>query len=269
MGNHYHLLIETPQPNLVQGMKWVQSTFANRFNRFRKVNGHVFQGRYNAILLESDAVGPVCHYIHLNPVRGDLVQVAQLQEYPDCSFHQLWYPGLRWSFGDYETCIRAAGGFADIPRDRLRYRDFLTHLSGEKSAQNEMGFESMSHGWAMGSQDFKKEVLSNCQDEKLRRVVEAEASEMREPRWERGLAQALVWLGKNEADLAKGRKGEPWKVSLAYHLRERFLAPYRWMSRRLNMGESSSLLSLVSRHRRQQPHTDETWKILRNHEYLD
>ena len=49
MGNHYHLLIETPQPNLVDGMKWLQSTFANRFNRFRNSNGHVFQGRYKAI----------------------------------------------------------------------------------------------------------------------------------------------------------------------------------------------------------------------------
>ena len=48
MGNHYHLLIETPKPNLVVGMKWLQSTFANRF---RKANGHVFQGRYQAILL--------------------------------------------------------------------------------------------------------------------------------------------------------------------------------------------------------------------------
>jgi len=43
MGNHDHLCVETPEPNLVEGMKWLQSTFANRFNRFRKVNGHVFQ----------------------------------------------------------------------------------------------------------------------------------------------------------------------------------------------------------------------------------
>src|SRR5690554_3673765 len=48
MSNHYHLLIETPEANLVAGMRWLQSTFANRFNRFRKENGHVFQGRYKA-----------------------------------------------------------------------------------------------------------------------------------------------------------------------------------------------------------------------------
>ena len=52
MSNHYHLALETPEPNLVEGMRWLQSTFANRFNRFRGERGHVFQGRYNAILIE-------------------------------------------------------------------------------------------------------------------------------------------------------------------------------------------------------------------------
>lgn len=98
MPNHYHLCLETPEGNLVSGMKWLQSTFANRFNRFRKTNGHVFQGRYKAILLESKAIGPVCHYIHLNPVRGHLVEVAQLQDYEWSSFSQLWYPRKRWPF---------------------------------------------------------------------------------------------------------------------------------------------------------------------------
>ena len=65
MSNHYHLLLETPEPNLVDGMRWLQSVFANRFNRFRKENGHVFQGRYKSIVLEDAAMGPVAHYIHL------------------------------------------------------------------------------------------------------------------------------------------------------------------------------------------------------------
>src|ERR1700674_1216405 len=55
MRNHYHLAIETPKANLVDGMHWVQGTIAARFNRFRKVRGHLFQGRYQAILLENSA----------------------------------------------------------------------------------------------------------------------------------------------------------------------------------------------------------------------
>ena len=59
MGNHYHLCIQTPQPNLVEGMKWLQSAFANKFNRLSKAHGHVFQGRYKAILLDAQAIAPV------------------------------------------------------------------------------------------------------------------------------------------------------------------------------------------------------------------
>lgn len=98
MGNHYHLCLETPEPNLVEGMRWLQSTFANRFNRFRQMNGHVFQGRYKAILLDGGAVGPVCHYINLNPVRAGLIEAAKLEDYPESSFAHLWRPQMRKAF---------------------------------------------------------------------------------------------------------------------------------------------------------------------------
>jgi len=52
MGNHFHLALETPEPNLSEGMRWLQSSFATRFNRFRKENGHVFQGRFKSLVVE-------------------------------------------------------------------------------------------------------------------------------------------------------------------------------------------------------------------------
>ena len=48
MGNHYHLLLETPQGNLVSAMKWFQGTFTQRYNARHKLWGHLFQGRYKA-----------------------------------------------------------------------------------------------------------------------------------------------------------------------------------------------------------------------------
>ena len=54
MHNHYHLVMETPEPNLVVGMKWLQGTFATRFNRFHGERGHVFQGRYKSLVVEPD-----------------------------------------------------------------------------------------------------------------------------------------------------------------------------------------------------------------------
>jgi REP element-mobilizing transposase RayT len=55
MSNHYHRALATPEANLVQGMAWLQGTFANRLNRFHGERGHVFQSRYQSILIRNYA----------------------------------------------------------------------------------------------------------------------------------------------------------------------------------------------------------------------
>jgi putative transposase len=52
MANHYHLLLETPEANLVAGMKWFQGTYTQRFNARHEVFGHLYQGRYKALVVE-------------------------------------------------------------------------------------------------------------------------------------------------------------------------------------------------------------------------
>jgi REP element-mobilizing transposase RayT len=267
MGNHYHLCLETPEPNLVDGMKWLQSTFSNRFNRFHKTNGHVFQGRYKAILLDGDAADAVCHYIHLNPVRAGLVDADSLQTYEWGSFSQLWYPRKRWPYLKVNSCLESAGNLKDTPHGRRFYRDYLGWLSEEEPERKRMGFEGMSLGWAKGSKEFKKAVVYDLKDETIRKVVEAEAEEIREPRWERAAALGLEVLGKTEDDLSKCRKGEIWKVALARWLRESHLVPNRWIAGRLKMGTRDAVSSLVSRHRRNRG--ESYFETLKNHEIVD
>jgi hypothetical protein len=63
-------------------MHWLQGTFATRFNRFRKERGHLFQGRYQAILIEdAAALARVVDYIHLNPVRAEQVTAEQMVDF--------------------------------------------------------------------------------------------------------------------------------------------------------------------------------------------
>jgi REP element-mobilizing transposase RayT len=70
MANHYHLLIETPKPNLSLGMRQLNGIFTQSFNRCHKRVGHLFQGRFKAILVERDAyLLELCRYIVLNPLR--------------------------------------------------------------------------------------------------------------------------------------------------------------------------------------------------------
>jgi len=75
MGNHYHLLIETPEPNLVTGMRRLNSVYTQAFNRRHGRVGHVFQGRYKSILVDRDSYGlELCRYIVLNPVRARMAK---------------------------------------------------------------------------------------------------------------------------------------------------------------------------------------------------
>lgn len=78
MSNHYHLLIETPEPNLSMGMRQLNGVYTQRFNRKHHRVGHVFQGRYKAILVDRDAyMLELARYIVLNPVRAGMVRRAE------------------------------------------------------------------------------------------------------------------------------------------------------------------------------------------------
>lgn len=71
MGNHYHLLLETPDGNLCQGMRQLNSIYSQYFNRRHEQTGHVFQGRYKAILVQRETyLLALARYIVLNPVRA-------------------------------------------------------------------------------------------------------------------------------------------------------------------------------------------------------
>ena len=72
--NHYHLIIETPDPNLSLGMRQLNGVYTQTFNRVHSRVGHVFQGRYKAILVEKGShLLELCRYVVLNPVRAGMV----------------------------------------------------------------------------------------------------------------------------------------------------------------------------------------------------
>src|SRR5271163_3642115 len=85
MNNHFHLVVETPDANLVAGMRWFLSTCTARFNRRHKLFGHLFSGRYKSLIVDGSGDGylrTVCNYVHLNPVRAKLLPPAgQVRDY--------------------------------------------------------------------------------------------------------------------------------------------------------------------------------------------
>ena len=85
MSNHYHLLIETPDANLSKGMRQLNGVYTQRFNRSHQRVGHVFQGRFKAILVEKDSyLLELARYVVLNPLRARMIR--QLNQWPWSSY---------------------------------------------------------------------------------------------------------------------------------------------------------------------------------------
>ena len=100
MSNHFHLVIETPQANLVRGMKWLLGVYTSRFNRRHKLFGHLFSGRYKSLSVDGSGSGylkTVCDYVKLNPVRARLIGEDQRLETYRWSSYPLysWLPSRR------------------------------------------------------------------------------------------------------------------------------------------------------------------------------
>jgi len=248
MSNHYHLALETPRGNLVEGMRWLQCTFATRFNRFRGESGHVFQGRYKALVVESgEGLGAVAHYIHLNPVRAGIVPVERLAEHRDSSFAALLEPKSRPGCLSVEMFLNAAGGLADSAAGRRKYAEYLAWLAENELARKQLKFESMSKGWVLGSAAFKQELVKDHR-EKLAHAdrLESSSREVRELLWSEALKQAMDRLRKTGTDVEKDRKAAPWKVAVAAQLKAVSNVTNGWLAERLKMGAPEGVSRYVT-----------------------
>ncbi len=253
MSNHYHLALETPDGNLVLGMQWLQATFANRFNQLRDERGHLFQGRYKALLVEEGGpFGQVCHYLHLNPVRAGLVPPEKLSEYRHSSYWYLGQPKARPKFLDLRTSLLEAGELADTPAGRKSYGDYLAWHAEEGPAGRNKAYVSLSQGWALGTKEFKSALVKDHALAADTRAWESVgAREIREQAWEERLAADLKKAGKTVEAAQSDRKSAPWKIALAAELKRTTQAPNGWIAARLSMGSGQAVSHYVGQKRRE------------------
>src|SRR5258706_1740642 len=162
MPNHFHLVVETPQPNLVAGMKWLLGTYTGRFNRRHKLFGHLFSGRYKALIVDGSGNGylkTVCDYVHLNPARAKLLSAEQpLSEYRWSSWPEyLKRPGKR---PEWLRVDRLLGEYR-IPQDSAAGRRYLAHqVEARRSAEESGEFRAIRRGWFFGDAVLKQELLA-------------------------------------------------------------------------------------------------------------
>lgn len=256
MRNHFHLAAETPEPNLSDGMKWLQGTWATRFNRFRGENGRPFQGRYKAWHVEpGHALAQVAHYIHLNPVRAGLVPPERLLHYRWSSLPRL-IAESRPPWLEHRTVLQESGSLADSAAGWSSYVRYLAALAEEDSARRELRFRELCTGWAIGSAEFKAKLRARLAprdgpDARLE-IVGADREAQQQVRaaiWEEKLQRAAVALELSLASLPAS-KSAPDKVRLAALLRQATSVSNVWLAGRLKMGKPGSVSQFVGRFRR-------------------
>jgi len=244
--NHFHLVVETPQPNLVAGMRWFLSTYTNRFNHRHKVVGHLFSGRYKSLVVggEGGYLRTVCEYVHLNPVRANLLPPEEpLQNYVWSSFPEyLKAPSQRAAWLRVDRVLGENG----IPRDSLAgRREFLRILEMRRGQEANAAYAGIRRGWCLGDEAFRRELLEQVSTKAGPQHHGAELVEADGMKAERIVAEELKQQHWSEPDLANRRKGDPQKVVIAARLRRETTMTVAWIASRLRMGTKTHLAHLL------------------------
>lgn len=261
MSNHYHFLLETPEANLVAGMRWFQGTYTARFNHRHGYVGHLFQGRYKALPVAPEEDGyflQLSTYIHLNPVRARVVKraMSSLAEYNWSSYPAyLKAPSRRDPWVEVSRVL-ADLGVADTASGRRRYREYMERRRvecGERAGRQELEAEwgEIRRGWYLGSESFREQVQGL-----VGKVVEGHSrssySGPSRVAHDEARAAELLELGKNElllddSDLSLMRKSATEKQVLAWWVRKQTVVSNRWLAENLRMGHAGNISKMVRR----------------------
>ncbi len=221
MRNHFHLVVETPEANRVAGMRWFLSAYTIRLNHRQKLFGHVFSGRYKALMVEASGNGylkSACDYVHLNPARANLLGREDRL------------------LGEHGIQQDSAAGRQEFER-RMESRRF--------EQLDEAALKPFRRGWCLGSDQFKQRMLElmegklgeNHSGQLHRQTAEQKANRI--------IAEELSRLGWNETDLAGRLKNDTTKLRIAARVRKETTLPIKWIAARLKMGTSKSVKPML------------------------
>ena len=152
MDNHYHLFIETPAGNLSQIMQHINSAYTAYFNKKRERSGHLFHGRFKAILVEADEYAmELSRYIHLNPVRAGKVKIPEEYKWSSCRYYTIDHKAPSWLQRDF-----ILNYFHSKQRTAMKkYRGFVHSLMGQ---DYENPLNSTQYSVILGSAEFVDEI---------------------------------------------------------------------------------------------------------------
>jgi len=269
MGNHYHLLIETPRANLVEGMGWLQNTYTRRFNARHRQWGRLFGDRYKSVLVEAGGsdgdlyMRTLFDYIHLNPVRAKLVPseaLPGLLDYPWSSLAK----GYTLAPKARPSWLAAGQGLAlfrydDRVADRRRFVERLEARMNEE-VREQCGFSELEgqtlqstlrKGWYWGGESFKESLLGRLDQLKEKSLPIAKDFRGSAQAKDHAVCDAEVIIsdavlhfrmeGGGPEDFAGLSRGSLNRVAVAWAISRKTSLKLSWVADRLSMRSADNV----------------------------
>ena len=251
MPNHYHVLLETPNAVLVDGMRWFQTTYTARFNARHRLCGHLFQGRYKAIVMDSDEPGyfrTVSDYIHLNPVRARLLKKSpvQLEDFPWSSYRAYVGKAKRPVWLETKRVLESCG------MTRQGYRQYIQGrvqevLGGSDVLAGE--WKSIRRGWFLGGEAFRDEMLVRIGERMESRKRESYSGEEVKghdrKRAEELLRKGLQALKVEQKEIQGLKTTDDRTQALIWLVRSSTQVSCDWICEQLGLGHRSNISRAV------------------------
>ena len=253
LDDHYHIVVKTPEANLVTGMKWFQNFWTKRFNARHQRSGSVFGGRYKSVLVQEDAhLSSVIDHVHLNAFRLGIVTTSRLAAHCWSSLRDYLQEPL-----SRRPWIRVEKGLGHMGYDhasydgRLRYLERLEEIAVRFEGRSPLPgkgrtlHSTLRRGWYLGGESFRGELIATRDSgatsaPAVNPLHGAESAQ-------RLLSAGLAFVGLAYEGLENLRKSDWRKRAIGRAIRLRTTVPTEWIASNLRMGVPSRVALLVAR----------------------
>jgi len=250
MDNDYHLVLCTPRADLVRGMTWFQNTVTKRLNGRHKQNGHLFAGRYKALMMEKGEVfANTINFVHQAPVRAKKFSVKS-----DKARTYAWT-----SLRDYLLPQKERAEFSTLKKayELLAYKD---SKKGKEELWNDFQKSNsvakyksdLRGGLVLGSEKFLNQTLQRLKmtkDEIANGFSKEELNKHREKAANKIIKGLLKKYGLSEKDLEDLPKNDWRKVEIVLAIRGETTVNAGWLGARLTMGTGGHISNSIRRYR--------------------
>lgn len=239
MTNHFHLVSQTPDPNLSRGMQWLNGTYAAWFNHRHQRAGHLFQGRFHAFLVEKEAYfAEVLRYVVLNPVRAKMVE--RPEDYRWSSYRAT--AGLEAAPAWLDVASALAGLTVDVAAAKAAYRGFVLDKIGCKDRL----WDEVTHAMYLGSEQWTK---------RMRTVVESRPRSTDHPKPQRAIGRpdlraivkTVAVIGSTSQEAVRSVRGGPLRRLIAWLGWHEGLVTLRSIAATLRLRSEGHVSSLIRR----------------------